>query len=265
MLGSRTRWLVPVLLAVAFQAGCGDGGGGSGHGSGSSRSTSTDARRHPGVEAPAALAGCDTPGPGWQPLEVTDGPAKLDAAVLGKGRLAFVFANDSRNQTCYWLSFARELASRGIQVAVFEYASIGSPSEVRAAAAALRQKGAHRVIAVGASVGARAVIELAAKASPGVDAVVSLSAERQISARYPDILPAARRARVPSLYVGSRADGYTSFGKETVQLHQATPAKINELLLVSGDEHGVDLLMGNNGERVRSKILRFASGALVHS
>ena len=80
-----------------------------------------------------------------------------------------------------------------------------------------------------------AVVELAARASPGVDAVVSLSAERQISARYRDILPAAHRARLPSLYVGSREDGYTSFGKETIQLHDATPAKINKLLLVSGD------------------------------
>ena len=259
MLRCRTRCVVPVLLALAFQTGCSDGGEPARPASNTSISTSTAARGHAVGEAPAALEACSTPGPGWRPLRVADGPAELDAAVLGDGRLAFVFANDSRNQTCAWLSFARELAKRGMRVALFEYASVGSPDEVRATAAALRDNGAHRVIAVGASVGARAVIELAARASPDVDAVVSLSAERQISTRYPDILPAARRARLPSLYVGSREDGYTSFGEETIQLHDATPAKINELLLVSGDDHGVDLLVGRNGERVRSTILRFAT------
>jgi hypothetical protein len=245
----RLGLLAVVLVAVG---GC----GGSSH---RVARTSTEAGRHAAVEAPAALEGCSAPGRGWRRLVVADGPDELDAAVLGHGRIALVFANDSRNQTCGWLAFARALAGRGMQVALFEYASVGSPGEVRATAAALRDDGARRVIAVGASVGARAVIELAARASPGVDAVVSLSAERQISARYPDILPAARRARLPSLYVGSREDGYTSFGMETIQLHDATPAKINELLLVPGADHGVDLLAGKNAQRVRSTILRFAS------
>jgi pimeloyl-ACP methyl ester carboxylesterase len=235
------------VLALAWATACG----------GEGEPTRPNATR---VQAPGALQGCRAPGAGWQPLTVADGPAKLDAAVLGNGRRAFVFANDSRNQTCGWVPFARELADRGMRVALFEYASVGNPGEVRATAAAVRDRGANRVIAVGASVGARAVIQLAAERSPGVDAVVSLSAERQISFRYPDILPAARRARLPSLYVGSREDGYTSFGKETIQLHDATPAKIDKLLLVSGDDHGVDLLAGSNGQRVRSAILRFASG-----
>jgi hypothetical protein len=244
--GPRTRCVGLVVLALAWATACGGGG-----------EPTTPATAH--VQAPAALQGCRTPGAGWQPLTVADGPAKLDAAVLGGGRLAFVFANDSRNQTRGWVAFARELADRGMRVALFEYASVGNPGEVRATAAALRDKGARRVIAVGASVGARAVVQLAAERSPGVDAVVSLSAERQISFRYPDILPAARRARLPSLYVGSRQDGYTSFGTETIQLHDATPAKINDLVLVSGDDHGVDLLAGRNGQRIRSAIMRFAS------
>jgi hypothetical protein len=236
------------VLALAWATACGGG----------DEPTGPAATR---VQAPAALHGCRAPGEGWQPLTVADGPAKIDAAVLGNGRRAFVFANDSGNQTCGWVPFARELADRGMRVALFEYASVGNPGEVRATAAAVRDRGANRVIAVGASVGARAVIQLAAERSPGVDAVASLSAERQISLRYPDILPAARRARLPNLYVGSREDGYTSFGKETIQLHDATPAKINELLLVPGDDHGVDLLAGSNGQRVRSAIMRFASHA----
>jgi dienelactone hydrolase len=118
------------------------------------------------------------------------------------------------------------------------------------------------VIAVGASVGGRAVVELAAKPSPGVDAVVSLSGERQIGPSYPDILPDARRVELPILYAGSRGDGYTLFGKETAELHEATPAQINELLLVPGSDHGVDLLSGRQGDRVRAAILSFVSRAV---
>ena len=144
--------------------------------------------------------------------------------MLGRGRIGFVLANDSGNDPCTWLPFAESLAERGDRVAVFRYASVGNPGELRATAMALRAAGAERVVAVGASVGGRAVVELAAESSPGVDAVVSLSGEREIGPSYPDILPDARRVELPILYAGSRRDGYTLFGKETVQLHEATPA-----------------------------------------
>jgi hypothetical protein len=63
----------------------------------------------------------------------------------------------------------------------------------------------------------------------------------------------ARRIRRPSLYVGSRDDGYTTFGRDTRQFHQVTPAKVNRMLLVPG----VDLLSDENGPRVRRTIVAF--------
>jgi hypothetical protein len=101
------------------------------------------------------------------------------------------------------------------------------------------------------------MVELAAMRRPEVDAVVSLSAERQLSAQYPDILPEAKRAELPSLYIGSQQDGYTLFGKETKELHAATPATVNEILLVPGSDHGVDLLSGAQGKRVQPAIFTF--------
>jgi pimeloyl-ACP methyl ester carboxylesterase len=254
--------LSPIALAVlvaAILCGCGDD---EGQNAPASTSTSTEAAREPEVRAPSALEPCGERVPGWRPLAVDHGSDKLDAAVLGEGALGFVLANDSGNQTCDWLSFANDLADRGIQAAVFQYSSVGSPSEVRAVAAALRGHGADQVIALGASAGGRAVVQLAGTDEPGVDAVASLSAEREIGASYPDILPSARRIHLPSLYVGSREDGYTLFGKETIQLHDATPAQINELLLVPGSDHGVDLLAGPDGKRVRPAIVSFASKAV---
>jgi hypothetical protein len=86
---------------------------------------------------------------------------------------------------------------------------------------------------------------------------VSLSAERTIRANQGEILPLARRVRTPSLYVGSRDDGYTLFGRDTRQFHQVTPAKVNRILLLPGGDHGVDLLSDENGPRVRKTILAF--------
>jgi hypothetical protein len=256
--GSRSILLA--LVALAMLTGCGEGSVSSTTPTASStRSTSATTRSGRATRAPPALYGCRAKGARWSSLTVGRGASRLQAAVLGDGPVGVALANDSGNQPCDWVSFADALADRGLRVATFSYASVGNPSEVKAVAGALRAQGARRVIAIGASVGGRAVVELAAMRSPGVDAVASLSAERQIGASYPDILPDARHVHLPSLYVGSRKDGYTLFGKETVQLHDATPARIDELLLVPGSDHGVDLLAGPNGKRVRAAIFGFIS------
>jgi dienelactone hydrolase len=106
---------------------------------------------------------------------------------------------------------------------------------------------------VGASIGGRAVVQAAARDRGAIVAAVSLSAERSVGA-LPEILPDARRVRVPSLSLGSREDGYTTFGRDTRQFHGVTPAKVSQMLLVPGDDHGIDLLPD---PRVRAAIIEF--------
>jgi pimeloyl-ACP methyl ester carboxylesterase len=251
--------LVACLLAIC---GCGDEGEEAVGTTAAQTSTAAETTTAPssdqaaGAEAPAPLTACGA-GPGWHRLSVRSGPGKLDAAVIGKSESAVVFANESGDASCPWVQFAQELANRDLAVAVFSYASVGNPDEIAAVAEALRDRGAKRVAAIGGSVGARAVVELAAERDPGVDAVISLSAEREVGGQYPDILPQAKRADLPSFYISSRGDGYTLFGKETKQLHAATPAQVNEILLVGGSGHGVDLVKGAEGRRVRPAILAF--------
>jgi hypothetical protein len=268
--GRPIRALAAILATSAVLLwGCGGGGDEDGvttaptsaTTAGATASTTTAAATQ-NRSLPDAVSVCNPAAPGWRRLPVKVGPAEIQAATHGRGRVGFVLANDSGNDSCKWLRFAEALADRGDRVAVFRYASIGSPAELRATALALRAAGAERVVAVGASVGGRAVVELAAKRSPGVDAVVSLSGEREIGPSYPDILPDARHVEVPILYAGSRKDGYTLFGRETVQLLEATPASLNRLLLVPGAAHGVDLLSGPEGERMRKAILSFAAAAV---
>jgi hypothetical protein len=82
----------------------------------------------------------------------------VQAATFGDGRTAFVFANDSNNDPCKWIAYANGLVDHGARVAVFKYGEIGSPNQLRATALALRKTGAERVVAIGASVGGRAVV-----------------------------------------------------------------------------------------------------------
>ena len=238
--GAGRRCIAGALVA-ALLAGCG------GH------TTPAPPTASPEV-GPSAVEVCARAGPGWRAFEVHAHGARLNAAVLGDGEVGVVFANQSGNSTCDWLPFATELARDGRRVVVFEYHDPGSAaSELLAVARALRAAGARRVAIVGASVGGRAVVQAAARDRAAIVAAVSLSAERSVGA-LPEILPDARRVRVPSLYVGSREDGYTTFGRDTRQFHSVTPAKLNQMLLVPGDNHGVDLLPD---PRVRTTIIEF--------
>ena len=91
---------------------------------------------------------------------------------------------------------------------MFDYASEAPQSEVAAAARWLRTGGATRVVLGGASEGAKAAI-IASAHDPGLaDAVVALSPERELGST--DVLPWARRLRVPALFAVSRRDPYSA-------------------------------------------------------
>ena len=64
-----------------------------------------------------------------------------------------------------------------------------------------------------------------------------------------------RQVRVPVLSIGSRQDPFTVFGKDTAAWHRTIPD--DRALIVSGDDHGVELLTDGHGRRVRAAILAF--------
>jgi dienelactone hydrolase len=237
-----------IALAALTIAGC----GGEAHERSPTTTTATPSK------APEPVEVCAGAGSGWRTLTFHAHDSRIDAAVLGAGDVGVVFANDSGNSACGWMSFARQLVGRGMRVLVFEYDDESQAAgEGLAAARALRATGARHVAMVGASIGGRAVVQAAARNHGTLDAGVSLSAERSVGANLREILPLARRIHLPSLYVGSRDDGYTFFGRDTRQFHRVTPARINRMLLVPGGDHGVDLLSDENGPRVRATILAF--------
>jgi pimeloyl-ACP methyl ester carboxylesterase len=235
--GSSTVIVAAIAALTAVATGCG-----------SDEQRPTSQRAVPGL-----LDECRRAGSGWQPLP-TSGDYRPHAARLGDGRLGVVFANDSDNITCSWAREARSLTDHGYAVAAFE--TVGN-SEYEAAqvlevAGALRRAGARRIAVVGASVGARAVLQAAAERPRDVVGVVALSAERRIPPRPGDLLPVGRQLRVPVLTIGSRRDPLTQFGKDTLAWHRTIPD--DRALVVRGSRHGVELL---RDARVRAAILGF--------
>jgi hypothetical protein len=69
----------------------------------------------------------------------------------------------------------------------------------------------------------------------------------------------ARRLGVPVLWVSSENDGYTKCAGETRQLYRAARghARPDRLLVVRGDDHGIDLLTGAQARRVVPAVTRF--------
>ena len=153
-----------------------------------------------GAVAPPPLATCGSAGRGWRSLP-TSGYYRPPAARLGSGRRGGVFANDSTNETCAWSREARALTRRGYLVGLFEtVAGYGFEAQQGGRSRRLRRAGARRIVLIGASVGARAVPQVAARRPRGLAGVVALSAERRLIPSAPgDLLPIgpARTRRPP--------------------------------------------------------------------
>jgi hypothetical protein len=241
--------LAATAVVAVLVAGCGGG-------SSPPKPARTTTPQRTGTTAPATgpLAGCDGVTAGWRPLRlaVNDGTA---GATLGEGHAGVVFANDSGGSACGWVGLAQDLAFAGHPVAVTD--GPGDADRMLAAAVALRVAGARTVVLVGASVGGRAVLQAAALRPDAVVGAVSLSGERTTPSDQRDLLPTARQVRLPVLFIGSREDGYTNFAADTRALHRAVPARVNLMLMLSGGDHGVDLLLDEHAGVVSSAIEHF--------
>jgi hypothetical protein len=96
---------------------------------------------------PAALDGCVQPGS----ANLVGVGGGSQAAVLGTGPVGVVLSNQSDQNLCGWLPFAKTLAARGFRVLVYDYGTAADPAgDVVNAAAKLRELGVRTVLLAGA-------------------------------------------------------------------------------------------------------------------
>jgi pimeloyl-ACP methyl ester carboxylesterase len=125
-----------------------------------------------------------------------------------------------------------------------------APADLSAAVARLRSEGADRVAVVGASMGGTAALALAGTAPAGVETVIALSAPRSFGglAVSPETLSSLT---IPTLYIAGTGD--SPYADDAQVMHGET-AQPSDLVLVTSDDHGTDLLTGNAVGRVRDAI-----------
>jgi pimeloyl-ACP methyl ester carboxylesterase len=168
---------------------------------------------------------------------------------FGGGGTAVVLAHQSDGDLCEWVPYARRLAARGYFVFPFDFRGHGFSrqgretrlgADVAAAVRAVRGLGKRRVIVVGASMGGVAAVVGAASVRPPIDRVVSLSAPAFF--RGIDAVRAARRLRVPVLYVAAEQDQGGRFASDARRLYAATASADKRVELAAGDLHGIAML-----------------------
>jgi pimeloyl-ACP methyl ester carboxylesterase len=221
------------LVLGALLAGCGGGR--------HATNTATSA-----VRPVAGLDGCLRPGPGVRIAEV----GGAQAGIVGTGTTAIVLLNESDENLCSWVPFARTLARAGYRALLTDVTAATQVEFAPVAARYLRAHGAKRVVLIGASVGARA--SLAAAARGHVDAAVALSAEQRTSNGPPDLLGVLPHLEVPTLMVYARDDGYIGGMDFARNLYRHVAVKDKHLLILPGDAHGTATL-----PKAQATILRF--------
>lgn len=187
------------------------------------------------------------------------GPADATAGIV----LAHMMPADQSS----WFDFADLLGGQGYRVLTFDFrgycpggdagCSGGKKDvakiwqDVEGAVGLLRSEGVRRIGLVGASMGGTASLVVASQAGQGIDAVVTLSAPDSIEGLIagPDVVQTVSAAKLFLAGNGDASAAQTAqaFYDETIQ-----PKRVE---ILTTNDHGTDLLQGNQGEIATKMIL----------
>lgn len=165
-----------------------------------------------------------------------------------------------------WFDTAAALGERGYRVLTFNFRGYcpggdagcsqgekridAAPADLEGAVAYLRSQGVSRVALVGASMGGTAALRVAGEEEAGIEAVITLSAPEAISGLTagPDVMATVSAAK---LFIAATGDPTAAQAAEAFYNHSMQPKRYE---IVTSDDHGTDLLEGNQGARVKELI-----------
>lgn len=210
---------------------------------------------------PGSVDGCFTPAQGSVETVPGTGGGTVTLAVIGTGPRVVLLSNESDENLCSWLPFARRLAVSGYRVVLWDYGPDPAADELTGLVRRLRAAGAARLVLMGASEGAKASLVAAARTAPAVRAVVSLSAEYVLA---PGIVVAdfVKRVRCPLLVVTADQDPYGSAGAAR-EFMATAPGTVKRLVSVPGTDHGTALLTGRPAATTIPAIVAFLRQVLA--
>jgi pimeloyl-ACP methyl ester carboxylesterase len=252
----RVGLAVVALVVIALPAACGDDDGAE-RGALAETTGSTTTSTTTSTTAPAGPCGLA------DATDITfsagrDG-AMLHGVLVGQGPTAIVLAHQSDDDACVWASYVPELTAADRQILAFDFNGHGTSDRVGdgrldlnllAAVAEARNRGATRVVVIGASMGGTAALAAAGTPSSGIDGAVSLSA---VSAwLQTDAESNAAAISVPVLFAAAQNDGSTAQTAQTVS--QACGCAYPDVLIFGGSRHGTRLLGGPDSASLRTAI-----------
>src|SRR5215212_5371525 len=188
----------------------------------------------------AERCGTKDPGVPVQALPYDAGTGEgVDGFVLGEGKMGVVFSNQTDTDLCDWLPLAKETAGEGRKALIYDYSYKPDAAREVEAAAELAELGVEQAVLVGASKGA----------------VASLSAVGEYEGL--NSVDAAGKVRVPLLVLAARGDLTTDAGEVAPELAKVSPSEDKRVVVFDGTDHGIDLLKGEHGPRVRGLLKDF--------
>jgi uncharacterized protein len=210
----------------------------------------------------ACTGGAEAP-PGRTLKFTTDDGVELAGEIRGSGGAGIVLAHAFPEDRSSWADFADSLQGRGYLALTFDFRGYGDSAgerdipelwrDVLAATSALRERGAFRIVLVGASMGGTA--SLIAASRTDVSGVVTLSAPTTFMglSAPPEVLAAIDE---PKLFVAAEGD---ESAPESAQALYERSSGAKRVEIVPGDSHGTELLESGQAEVVRNLILQFLS------
>lgn len=202
----------PTLAAVIFVAGCGASGSSTGGGEPES----------------------DTSGE-----RVTVGDNER-AIVWGEGDQGVVLLHGSAYDAASWESQGQTLGENGVVAVAVEDLSPGS---LRFAIDYLKEEyGIESAALIGASAGARPVLQVAGEAPEKVSQIILISGTGDVSGL----------GEYPKLFVASEGEG---IAEEARRMADEAPGDKNEALLLPGDAHAQAIFQTEEGDRLMQTIL----------
>ncbi|NEZ41913.1 alpha/beta hydrolase [Paenibacillus alvei] len=185
---------------------------------------------------------------------VTQDGVKLCGYVLGSGNKGITLGHENGWMVDSWLPFAERLVKEGYMVILWAFRN-DEPSDsvsgdgtyrrdldVLAAAQVLRERGATKILSMGASIGGTST----AVAAPNIPELVGLgilSSPRQFGIN-PEIsaLEAVKKIDVPAFFAVSEKDPTGNYYDEVKALYEASASKQKQFHVIHSSEHGTDML-----------------------
>ena len=185
------------------------------------------------------------------------------------GTAGVVLAHMYPSDQSAWFDFATRLGERGYRVLTFNFrgycpggeagCSQGDKTisaiwqDVEGAVTALRDDGVSRIGLVGASMGGTASLVAASQEGQDIDAVVTLSAPTSFEGlgATPEVLA---RVTAAKLFIAGHADTTAAQAVDTLYAETLQPKRP---VILTTDDHGTDILTGNQAGIASTEIIRW--------